>query len=214
MNILPDTAFHGFLPVEASWLLGLGIVSGLTVCGISCLALIGPSLLSTGQGFRDGCSSALTFLLTKAATYGILGGLAAGFGRILELDHDWNTRVMGLVLIATGLSLPFISRKSCGRTCASPRRIPMMFLGVATSLQPCPQIGAVLLMASRQTTITAGIACGLSYGIGIVISPMILVAAGISGVGAAVRNQVQRATHYLQGIAAVLLVIMGTRLLV
>lgn len=201
------------MPPEAFALFGLGLFSGLTICSLGCLAVIGPYLFGTGSGFRDGIHSALAFLLAKVGVYGLLGAAAAVLGRELSIGSGLTSRLLGIGLLAAGLAMPFISMRGCTAGCNRQRRLPLIVLGIVSSLQPCPQLGAVMLIAARQQTIAAGTACGLLYGAGILVSPLLIAAGGISAIGSAIQRQVQKFAPCLRSLAALILIIMGARLL-
>ena len=62
----------------------LGLLYGATICSITCLPYLGPFLLTTGEGFKDGILSSFAFFTGKLVVYATLGG-CAGFDPSYEV---------------------------------------------------------------------------------------------------------------------------------
>ena len=199
--------------VDAAGLFTLGLVYGATVCSMTCLSYLGPYLLGTGTGFRDGVLSSLAFGLGKICCYVFLGGLAGYLGQKLTYSPA-QTWAMGLVLIGVALSMPFVAKKGCRDKChQSSKRASLLTLGAATSLVPCPPVLAILTLAAGQGSMVTGMGFGLFYGLGIIISPLLLVGGGLSLVSKKLRQEVKSFMPYIQGLAMTIMILMGAKII-
>ena len=199
--------------VDAAGLFTLGLVYGATVCSMTCLSYLGPYLLGTGNGFRDGVLSSLSFGLGKICCYVFLGGLAGYLGRQLTYSPAL-TLAMGIILIGVAISMPFVTKRGCRDTCRQGRkRASLLTLGAATSLAPCPPVLAILTLAAGQGSMVTGMAFGLFYGLGIIISPLLLVGGGLSLVSQKLRQEVKSFMPYIQGLAMTIMILMGANII-
>ncbi len=201
---------------DAISLFSLGLMYGTTVCSLTCLPYLGPLLLCTGNGFRDGVTSSLIFVAGKLLSYLILGGIAAYLGHVLNINDVIPVHfIAGLTLVTVGLSLPFMNRGGqCHRRGEiTGRGVSLFLLGVSTSLIPCPPLATVFMLAARKGVIVSGIAYGLIYGMGIVLSPLILTGGVISLVSQRLKIEVRSFIPYMQGLSALIIIIMGIRII-
>ena len=199
--------------VNGAGLFTLGLVYGTTVCSMTCLTYLGPYILGTGTGFRDGLLSSLSFGLGKICCYMFLGGLAGYLGQKLTYSpaHTW---AMGLILIGMALSMPFVARRSCQNKCSQgSKRASLLTLGAATSLVPCPPVLAILALAASQGSVVAGMSFGLFYGLGIIISPLLLVGGGLALISQKLRQEVRGFMPYIQGLAMTIMILMGANII-
>ena len=196
--------------------LSLSILYGFTVCSLSCLPSLGIYLLGTGRTFRHGLIGGLYFVAGKMLVYGTWGGLAGGFGGMLDLQAYQN-RWMGLLVIAAALAIP-ITGRNASRTCScrslwqKSTNLPLLFLGASTSLVPCAPLAAVLLLAANKGSVLTGIGYGLVFGFGLIISPLMVSSGAVALVSSTVRQKVTWISPYLQGTAMAILFIMGIRI--
>lgn len=198
---------------DAAGLFTLGLVYGATVCSMTCLSYLGPYLLGTGTGFRDGVLSSLSFGLGKICCYVFLGGLAGYLGRELTYSPA-QTWAMGLVLIGVAISMPFAARRGCRDKChQGSKRVSLLTLGAATSLVPCPPVLAILTLAASQGSMVTGMGFGLFYGLGIIISPLLLVGGGLSLISKKLRQEVKSFMPYIQGLAMTIMILMGAKII-
>jgi sulfite exporter TauE/SafE len=173
-------------------------------------------LLCTGNGFRDGVVSSLIFISGKLLSYLILGGIAAYLGHLLNLNNVIPVAfISGLTLVMVGITLPFINR---GGQCQSKRQImgrgiSLFVLGISTSLIPCPALATVFMLAAKKGVIVSGIAYGLVYGMGIIISPLLIAGGVISLISRRLKIEVSGFVPYLQGLSAMIIIIMGIRII-
>ncbi|MEW6738861.1 MAG: cytochrome c biogenesis CcdA family protein [Nitrospirota bacterium] len=201
---------------DAAGLFLLGLLYGTTVCSLTCLPYLGPYLLSTGRGFTDGMKSSLLFLSGKLICYMFIGGLSAYLGNVLMLDKSMSAKlIMGIAIIAFGLSIPFVSRgECCNKRQVMGKNISLFLVGISTSLIPCPPLVTMFLLAAKNGSLISGISYGLIYGLGLTISPLIIAGGGLSVISKIIKTEVKGFVPYLQGISVVMIVIMGARILI
>ena len=201
------------LEVDAAGLFTLGLVYGATVCSMTCLSYLGPYIMGTGNGFRDGVISSLSFGLGKICCYVFLGGLAGYLGRQLTYSPG-HSLAMGLILIGVAISMPFAAKRGCRDKChQGGKRASLLTLGAATSLMPCPPVLAVLTLAAGKGSMLTGMGFGLFYGLGIVISPLLLVGGGLSMISKKLRQEVTSLMPWIQGLAMAIMIVMGANII-
>ena len=199
--------------VDAAGLFTLGLVYGATVCSMTCLSYLGPYIMGTGNGFRDGVLSSLSFGLGKICCYVFLGGLAGYLGRQLTYSPA-HSLAMGMILIGVAVAMPFAARRGCRDKChQGGKRASLLTLGAATSLVPCPPVLAVLALAAGKGSMLTGMGFGLFYGLGIVISPLLLVGGGLSLVSKKLRQEVKSLMPWIQGLAMTIMIGMGANII-
>jgi len=202
---------------EYTSLITLSIVYSLTICSLTCLPSIGIYLMGAGQGFRDGLVSAFYFIGGKLLIYGTWGGLAGGFGQVIELSPS-QTRWSGLLVIAAALAMPFVSRKTkascrCQQIRRTGKRLPLIALGASTSLVPCPPMAAILLLAANKGSVFTGITYGLVFGAGLMISPLVAASGSMALISDTIRQKVNWIGPYLQGVSMAIMFGMGLKIL-
>lgn len=195
----------------------LSVIYGFTICSLSCLPSLSVYLMATGQTFKDGLLGSLYFIAGKLLIYGTWGGLAGGFGRMFELPA-YQSKWMGLLVIITALAIPLAGRTISPRcSCSNPwqqgRRMPLLLLGISTSLVPCSPLVAVLLLAAHKGSVLTGTIYGLVFGSGLIVSPLMVASGAIALISSTIRQKVSWIGPYLQGTAMVILLVMGMRIL-
>lgn len=193
----------------------LGLLYGTTVCSISCLPYLSPFLLATGKGFKDGILSSFTFLTGKLVVYVTLGGSTAFLGNAWMFHKDMPVRfITGITLIIVGL-LPFAIEGSCHKRARLIGKGASLFLlGVSTSLRPCPPLVAIFALAAKEGSIISGVSYGLSYGLGLTLSPVLIAGGCISLISKKIKMEDPGFIPYMQGLSVLIIVIMGIKLLV
>jgi cytochrome c-type biogenesis protein len=190
----------------------LGLVSGFSVCSLSCLAYLGPYLFCTGRGFQEGVTGTLSYLGGKTLIYSLLGGIATFSKSLLSISLETTGKtVMGLSLILIALMVPVLQSSRC-RT--GHRRISLMGLGISTSLIPCPIFAGVLVIAAEQSAVYHGALCGLVFGLGLMISPLLIAGGGISFITSRLKHEINRAMPFLKAFAMLMMATSGIRMLV
>lgn len=200
---------------DAAGLLLLGLVYGTTACSLTCLPYLGPYLLSTGRGFTDGVKSSLLFLSGKLIWYMFIGGVSAYIGNVLMLDKSMSAKwIMGIAIIAFGLSIPFVSRGECrkkGQVIG--KGISLFLLGVSTSLIPCPPLVTMFLLAAKNGSVFSGISFGLFYGLGLAISPLIIAGGGLAAISKNIKIEANSFVPYAKAFSMVMIVFMGLKII-
>lgn len=198
--------------VELPAIFFLGLVYGATLCSLTCLPLLTPFLVGAGRGFADGLRTSLIFLAGKLLTYTALGGMAAWLGQSLELGNR-QPLLLGLTLIAAALLIPLVSNRPCGSRCGVLGRTPLFLLGVVTSFAPCPPLATLFVLAAKEGVVAHGLLYGLFYGLGLTVSPLLLVGGGLALIGDRIRQQLGHGRIYLQGLAMGIMVLMGVQVM-
>jgi len=193
----------------------LGITYGTTICSMTCLPYLGPFILTTGNGFQDGMRGAFSFGAGKIIMYALFGSFAAFIGEVINPGREF-TQIMGLSLIGVALVMPFINRLSCRKNCMQgiKNRLPLLFLGMATSLVPCPPVAAVLLLAAGQDSIVTGMGLGLFFGLGLTLSPLLLTAGGLGLISKHLHRETGKCMPYLRALAMRGLIFLGVKMII
>ncbi|MBU2646216.1 sulfite exporter TauE/SafE family protein [bacterium] len=193
-------------------LFSLGVISGFSVCAFACFSYLGPYLFCTGQGFKDGLIGTLLYLGGKTVMYAVFGGVATFSKSLLSTAMVSSGRIiMGSTLLLIALLVPFQQQGRCG---AGTRQISLLGLGISTSLIPCPIMASVLVIAAQQDAILKGVFCGLSFGLGLMVSPLLIAGGGIAFVTAGLRVEIQHFMPILKGVAMLILATFGIQILV
>ena len=193
----------------------LGVIYGLTICSLSCLPYLTPYLMSTGKGFRDGIKSSFIFISGKLLIYSLLGGTAAYIGSKLVINDFLHLKyTIGGILIVVGLLLPFISKGGCTKKHQlAGKSLSLFALGVSSSLIPCPSLVSMSLLAANKGSIFIGASYGFVFGLGLMISPLVIASGVISLISKSVKLEVKGFSPWLNAISVVIIVLMGVRVL-
>lgn len=152
----------------------------------------------------------------KIICYGALGGLAARIGQEVVFDNSTVQVIMAVVLMAVGLSLLFSNTYPCRQPCGRQVRRPLSFmaLGVATGLTPCPPLAAILVLAVQSGHVINGVLCGVLFGAGLMLSPMILAGGLLALISHRIKQEVSEIAPYLRCFAALIIIGYGIRILI
>lgn len=187
----------------------LGVTYGLTVCSFSCLPYFGPYLIGSGTGFKDGVLSTCAFGTGKLFMYSSLGGIAALLGRALTISHTHKV-IMGSVLIIVAVTMPLVNQGGClKRSQRTGKRFSMFALGVVSSLIPCPPLTAVFVLAAQQGELVVGVMYGFFYGLGLLVSPMILAGGGFALISQKIKEEVKGFAPHMQKLSMGIMVIIA-----
>lgn len=164
-------------------------IIGLTVsvgpCLLFCSPLVLPYIAATRKGFTEGLKAILTFSFARLIAYGILGLSAGGFGRLLTewlYKFDYLVFTLGRLFISTLGMLIFFGKEPQLRFCQlfKKRNVEnstrdLLLLGFVVGILPCiPLLGVLTYIALRATNWWQGAFYGLAFGMGKLISPLIL----------------------------------------
>lgn len=187
----------------------LGMAYGATVCSFTCLPYFGPYLIGSGTGFKDGVISSCAFALGKLCMYSALGGAAAVLGRALTVSPTHKV-IMGLVLIAVAVTMPFVTKGGClKRSQVTGKRFSMFVLGVVSSLMPCPPLAAVFVLSAQHGEVLGGVMYGFFYGLGLVVSPMLLAGGGFALISHKIKQEAKEFAPYMQKLAMGIMVVIA-----
>jgi len=198
---------------DAFSLISLGLVYGATVCSLSCLPYFGPYLMGTGNGFGDGLASSLAFILGKLCCYTTLGGIAGVLGQTFTLNRTHNV-IMGVTLLFVALTLPLVTRGGCKKRCqVITKRGSLFVLGIVSSVIPCPPLVAVFLLAANSGTVLSGMSYGFFYGLGLIVSPMLIVGGGFAMISEKIKQEAKGFVPYMQGLAMLIMMVMAASMI-
>jgi cytochrome c-type biogenesis protein len=187
----------------------LGMSYGITVCSFSCLPYFGPYLIGSGTGFKDGVLSTCAFGAGKLCMYSSLGGAAAMLGRVLTFTPT-HRMIMGFVVIAIAVAMPFVAQGGClKRSQVAGKRFSMFTLGVVSSVIPCPPLAAVFVLAAQQGEVMGGVMYGFFYGMGLMVSPMLLAGGGFALISQEIKQEAKEFAPYMQKFSMVVMVIIA-----
>ena len=149
-----------------------------------------PYVIGTQKTWAGGLKAVLTFSLARILPYIILSALSAGIGQYL-INRFYQTQSSLFIYIATGsliviLGIVILLGKSghvhsCGglfKKIGSEKGIwQMITLGFLVGFAPCAPLFAVLtFIAFNAQNMAHGALLGLVFGIGTLVSPLILIA--------------------------------------
>lgn len=163
----------------------IGITVSFGPCLLFCSPLVLPYIAATRKGFSEGLKGILTFSFARLIAYGSLGLLAGGFGRLLT---EWLYRFDYLVFTVGGLFISILGvliifdKEPQVRLCQFLRKQnienstgDLLLLGFVVGILPCiPLLGVLTYIGLRATDLWQGGFYGLAFGMGKLISPLIL----------------------------------------
>lgn len=200
-----------------SEILGLFVIgagASVSICTFACLGYLAPVLLSEGDGFRVGLSQSLAFLGGKILLYALLGAIVGWSGsHLFPTANGGAGFVTGAFLILLGFWFHFRREGSCHNR-PRPRHTGLLMLtGAFTSILPCPAVLTMLALAAQSGSATLGLLYGLSYGAGLLLSPVILAGGGLSMISRDIRIRAAEFFPLIRTIAAGIIIISGLRLI-
>jgi sulfite exporter TauE/SafE len=202
-----------------------GITMGLGPCLTFCSPILLPYITARNkENWLGGVRDILIFSLARVTVYSLLG-LAAGsigFGLTAVIAGDRFIFLkylgMGIFILLLGIVMVLgrtkftfcriLHRETIERSTKS-----MILLGILTGFSPClPLAGALGIIAGLAPGSLAGAFWGFSFGLGTVVSPLILLALAAGGVGRlfSLKPALHRA---LRGVCGSFLIYFGIRLI-
>ena len=216
------TMLMGFSSIYVGVLM-MGFFYGLTLCSFSCLPLVGSYIFGTQEKFDRGFSATGVFIISKVATYGVIGALSGLLGSVLldMVQPGWFLGIGGLLIIFVGI---VVWRRRA--TCRSHTNLPsgmspgwqtyrhMAAIGVVTSLMPCLPLSAVLLYAATTKSMVTGGVLALLFGIGTSASPIYYIGGATGWLSGKIRQAIPQHQGLMQKLSSFVLIMMGIKLLV
>jgi len=201
--------------VGGAGIVTMGFITGSTACSLSCLPIVGPYLISTGRGFRDGIMTAASYMLGKICAYSAMSAGAAWVGRALvQVDMPHGRLIAGWALIGAGMILPLFSRRiRCGRTLHWGRGTSLFLVGVSTSFTPCLPLAGLFALAAQTGSVWTGLLYGLLYSTGLLIVPVLLAGGVLGMISETLRAKAGAFMPAVRGLSAVILMVMGIQML-
>lgn len=198
---------------KLTYILIQGFVVGAGPCVLICAPILLPYLVSTKNTWQEGLRATLVFGLTRLLVYTFLGGMVGYVGYYLfQLFYSQFWRKMlwgfaGIFIFILGL-LIFLGKKMENPLCRylqehtlESSTKSMVILGVVVGLSPCLPLLAILTeIMFISEKFYQGFLYGLAFGLGTVISPLLLLGASAPLV---------KKSRALEIICAVLLMGMG-----
>ena len=185
-----------------------GFLFGYGPCLATCVPVLLP-YVGTKKNWKEGFLAALTFSLGRLFVYVILGGLFGYFGAFIMKYYyylgiyHYLKAVLSVILIIIG-SLVIMGKNFNFRFCGAGEG-NMAVLGMLVGISPCaPLIGILLEIALLSDNFFAGFAYSFFFGIGTVLSPMLLIAAVIPMIGGRFDQKVFRVFTSLCGAMMIL----------
>lgn len=173
--------------------------TGLTMGVGPCLAFCGPILFPyiavSKRSWLGGLKDILVFSASRVVIYGILGLLASSIGYFLTevisspklnlikyLGAGIFVSLLGIIMLLSRTRFFFcrlLHRETIERSTKS-----MILLGILIGVSPClPLLGALTTIAGLAKGPFTGAFWGFSFGLGTVISPLIILALVAGGLG-------------------------------
>ena len=191
------------------YILFQGFLLGYGPCLVTCVPILLPYTL-TKKHWRQGFEATLTFSLSRLAVYVVLGGVAGYIGAFLmgffyeTMVHFYIQGIMAFMLLLIGILVLF--GKDTGIKFCQVKEGNMVILGVLVGLSPClPLIGILLEIALLSDSFVSGMIYSFTFGIGTVLSPLLLIGTIAPLIGKRLSERLQRAFVYLCGVFLILM---------
>ncbi|MFA4967409.1 MAG: sulfite exporter TauE/SafE family protein [Candidatus Margulisiibacteriota bacterium] len=167
-----------------------GLVIGAGPCLLICAPILLPFIAGTKRTWQEGFKAALVFGLARLAVYTLLGGAVGYIGYYLfEIFHSriWGTMLWGgagIFIIGLGI-LVILGREAGNPFCRSLQKQKigsntqsLILLGIIIGLSPClPLVGVLTEIMFLSEKFYQGFLYGFAFGVGTVISPLLLLGA-------------------------------------
>lgn len=163
----------------------IGITMAFGPCLFFCTPIILSYVAGTQDSGRKGFKSVLIFSLSRAFIYVLLGLLAGFFGKILTTTLDKYSLTIyfiGGIFISLSGILILLGKNPNLHLCTILRKYTVeddirntIILGIIIGLLPCtPLLGILVYISLVSKDLWQGALLGLSFGVGTIISPLII----------------------------------------
>ena len=209
----------------------LGIIYGATFCTLTCSPIIASYIIGSDRGTRRGIWLSVIFNSGRVITYGLLGlavGLAGGAFLLEGTFALWGAIFFGVALALIGFWIAIRRRPGslgCGCTREAswieriwhriePREgdggeMSAASMGFLIGLVPCPPLIALLVFSATVGAAGTGLVLGLLFGIGTVISPIIIIAGAAGWVSDRIAREAPVMRFGIRRVAGLMLVALG-----
>ena len=164
-----------------------GFFLGFGPCLLTCAPIILP-YAGTKRTWQEGLFATLSFSLGRIIIYVILGGLFGYFGAfILKFYYSsgvyyYIQALLAVILILIGAAV-LLGKETSFRFCGVEEG-NMFVVGILVAISPClPLIGIMLEIALISKSFISGFIYSFFFGIGTVVSPLLLLGAVMPLVG-------------------------------
>lgn len=163
----------------------IGITMAFGPCLFFCTPIILSYIAGTQDSGRKGFKSVLIFSLSRAFIYVLLGLLAGLLGKILTTSLDkysLTIYITGGAFISLSGILILLGKNINLPICETLRKYTVendirssIVLGIIIGLLPCtPLLGILVYISLISKDLWQGALLGLSFGVGTIISPLII----------------------------------------
>jgi sulfite exporter TauE/SafE len=209
----------------------IGVIYGATFCTLTCSPIIASYIIGSDRGTRRGILLSCIFNGGRVATYGLLGlavGLAGGAFLVEGVYALWGAIFFGIALAFIGVWIAIRRRPGeLGCACAKeaswvdriwhrvePREgdggeLSAVGMGLLIGLVPCPPLIALLVFAAAMGSASTGLVLGLLFGLGTLVSPIIVIAAAAGWFSDRVAKEAPAMRFGVRRVAGALLVLLG-----
>lgn len=190
----------------------LGLSLGLTACAVTCLPFIGTLAFGKAEGTASGLRDTAFFLGGRLISYTLLGGLAGLLGAwfVRELASGIGNLVIGLSSLFAAAWLSWPSHARCGSIKRLNGLSPIL-LGMGLTLIPCAPLATLLAAAAHGGSAAHGAWFGLLFGLGALLTPMLVLIPAAAGVGRVLRQEHEWLVIWLRHGAALVMGLLGMR---
>ncbi|MBA7494417.1 Thiol:disulfide interchange protein DsbD [subsurface metagenome] len=163
----------------------IGITMAFGPCLFFCTPIVLSYIAGTQDSGRKGFKSVLIFSLSRAFIYVLLGLLAGFFGKMLTTTLDKYSLTIyfiGGIFISLSGILILLGKNPNLHLCQILRKYTVeddirntIILGIIIGLLPCtPLLGILVYISLVSKDLWQGALLGLSFGVGTMISPLII----------------------------------------
>lgn len=152
----------------------LGFTYGIGPCTISCAPIVVPLLMASSKNRKEGVISSFVFSFGRVLSYVLLGFITGWVGQ--TINFFVSKRILGIFFVLLGIAVLLKFQGKCiikNKLKITGYRMSFVS-GFIYGLGPCPPLIALLGMAAQSQSALIGALMGLLFGIGTVISPIII----------------------------------------